>query len=68
MQKWEYLSVGISIMVSDQPQGIIINGKKTPFKGTLPDYYEYLNKLGSEGWEMVTKEGYTCTFKRLIEK
>lgn len=66
MQKWEYLRVSIRMLNSDRPL-LEVNGKEIPFKGKLPEYLDYINKMGKEGWEMVSSENLSYTFKRPIE-
>jgi len=53
MQKWEYLRVE---MARDARVGSVYANGVRVFPGTGikdADFQDYLNKLGSEGWEMV---------------
>jgi len=53
MQKWEYLFVTCSTtMMSNDWKPWLVNGRQPPDwkKQTI---YEYSNKIGEEGWELV---------------
>ena len=70
MQKWEYMVVmGISNLVS------LINGKRAedlkiplfgPIKGK--DVYEFINELGSQGWEAVSITTESSRFTVLLKR
>lgn len=53
MQKWEYLKVGLQWHIDEitrKPVGkIFSNGSEV---GDI-NIYDYLNKLGKDGWEML---------------
>ena len=72
MQKWEYVSIEIKYN-GNRVDYIESNGKEVLGKVLRADSYDYLNKLGKEGWEMVgagissnETHGYYF-FKRPIE-
>jgi hypothetical protein len=68
MQKWEYL------FVSEHRDGCYVNtgsGAKSISEKTVK-FYEYINALGEQGWEMVTaindeNSYWQLAFKRPIE-
>jgi hypothetical protein len=72
MQKWEYLFIEAS-----WEKRIIRpryhNNKEIPDWKSLPEIHEYLNQLGTEGWELVNttfEEGNVnprFAFKRPME-
>lgn len=66
MQKWEYLQVS-TFRTGNKIESITVNGEETPFNKGLPDFFEYINKLGIEGWEMINSSSTTYLFKRPIE-
>ena len=77
MQKWEYIEVIVTFYAGGTIDSVYCNNKvvlNTEYGGhgttaTMSDLYDYLNKLGSEGWEMVTAQtlgNKSFTFKRLI--
>ena len=52
MQKWEYLFV--SAEQSDEYRVRYINGKEVPDWKVGDNIYDFANKLGEEGWELVS--------------
>lgn len=68
MAKWEYIVVrtygGVVMLTNGQEVGKIVNNQPV---GEL--LYEYLNKVGHEGWEVVgmaeTRGGIELVLKRL---
>jgi hypothetical protein len=68
MQKWEYLQVGM-VAAGGHIDTLVVNGKSTAIKPkwSMSDFWEHLNKLGKEGWEMINGGGIVFYFKRPIE-
>lgn len=78
MQKWEYLRLDVFYKepIEGKEQGvksIVVNYDELIFDQTFNELHNYINKLGSEGWELATEKvggGKTHTsyyFKRPIE-
>ena len=64
MQKWEYLFVSIrNSNYNIIPHAYTINGNKVENWEKTETLYEYCNKLGNEGWELVAMDG-NLVFKR----
>lgn len=68
MQKWEYLFVS-----ADQSDGYrvrYVNGKELPEWERGDTIYDFANKMGEEGWELVsapyTSSGLDWATSRLI--
>ena len=69
MNKWEYKVVrtygGVVMLTNGQEVGKIVNNQPV---GQM--YYEYLNELGEEGWEVVgmaeTRGGIELVLKRSL--
>ena len=69
MDKWEYKVVrtygGVVMLTNGQEVGRIVNNQPV---GQM--YYEYLNELGEEGWEVVgmaeTRGGIELVLKRSL--
>jgi hypothetical protein len=55
MQKWEYLRLDVHYKDPKDPgvQSVFSNYDETLSNVTFTDLHNYINKLGSEGWEMV---------------
>jgi hypothetical protein len=61
MQKWEYLVVETYV---DRNRVVkAINGVLEPPKDRI-NFYEYLQTLGDQGWELVGGNDILCYFKR----
>jgi len=54
MQKWEYVEVVVHFLPDGKLDFISENGKTVPFENEIPNRHHYLNKLGREGWDLVT--------------
>jgi len=69
MQKWEYVSVRAQLIpdASLQILEIRLNEKMTNSRASDTDLYDYFNRLGQEGWEMVGVDEKIYYFKRRIE-
>ena len=75
MQKWEYLRVDVQYRDPKDPgvQSIFSNYEETLSNVAFSDLQNYLNKLGSEGWEMVGERAsgerhHAFYFKRPLKK
>ena len=70
MPHWEYLFV--SAEQSDDYRVRYINGKEMPEWERGDDIYTFANKMGDEGWELVsapyTSSGLNWAISRLIFK
>jgi hypothetical protein len=72
MQYWEYLEVSIVTSLSGSGDKavvkvdyVVVNGQPLKPTPTTTDRFQYLNQLGSQGWELVTRDSNnTFTFKR----
>jgi hypothetical protein len=53
MQKWEYLQV-VWTNSQDGSISIISNGQPIVARENILYLYQYLNRLGQEGWELVS--------------
>ena len=68
MQKWEYIYVDVGSS-GDTLGGVWVNGNKEIGNGifsksaSISELWNYLNKLGDDGWEMVTTEAYDRTHR-----
>jgi hypothetical protein len=72
MQKWEYICVSVQHrenihMRESERFEILLNGKITIPKMIYTQAYDYFNKLGEEGWEMVAVNQGGFYFKRPLE-
>ena len=77
MQKWEYLRLDVFYKVTEEGgevKSVVANYSEVLSNIIHPDLHNYINKLGSEGWEMVSERvsaGHQHTsyyFKRPIEE
>jgi hypothetical protein len=68
MQKWEYLIVWLYVTERkdrwDIITDIIVEGKKLSDAWRGKPAEEFLNAIGSEGWELVSRERGSWVFKR----
>jgi hypothetical protein len=67
MQKWEYLSVSADASaVAGRPvlKAHLVNGRELSDWRQGADIYAYVNHLGEQGWELVTREVNNFAFKR----
>lgn len=65
MTKWEYQIITMSITGSDvNPYVKWINGHDKPKDGLR--LYDYLQKMGKEGWELVAVRSLLCFLKRPV--
>ena len=53
MKKWEYCEVTAPMRDDGQSVRVYLNGEAALPESKTSVLYDYLNKLGSEGWEMV---------------
>jgi hypothetical protein len=53
MKKWEYIEVTAPMRDDGKSVRIYLNGEEVVSESKSSVLYEYLNKLGSEGWEMI---------------
>ena len=53
MKKWEYIEVTAPMRDDNKSVRIYLNGKEVQSESAIAALYDFLNKLGSEGWEMV---------------
>ena len=54
MKKWEYIEMTAPMRSDGQSVRIYINGQETVAETQTSALYDYLNKLGKDGWEMVS--------------
>jgi hypothetical protein len=54
MQEWEYLEVTAPMRDDTQSVRIYVNGQEAVSESKTSVLYDFLNKLGKEGWEMVS--------------
>ncbi len=53
MQKWEYIFI-VAGRANETWKAVIVNGKEIKdWKNSAP-LYDYINKMGDEGWELVS--------------
>ncbi|HEX2998610.1 MAG TPA: hypothetical protein VHP14_27565 [Anaerolineales bacterium] len=72
MQKWEYIEVTAPMRDDGKSVRIYLNGEETLPESRVSVLYDFLNKLGKEGWEMINFAFYPNRtafyyFKRLVE-
>ena len=72
MQKWEYIEITAPMRDDGKAVRLYRNGTEAVPEALAASLYDYLNKLGSEGWELVNFAFYPNRtvfyyFKRLIE-
>lgn len=72
MKKWEYIEVTAPMRDDGQSVRVYLNGEEALPESRISVLYEYLNKLGKEGWEMVSFAFYPNKtafyyFKREVE-
>ncbi len=72
MKKWEYIEVTAPMRDDNKSVRIYLNGKEVQSESMTSALYDFLNKLGSEGWEMVNFAFYPNKtafyyFKRAIK-
>ena len=53
MKKWEYIEVTAPMRDDNKTVRIYLNGEEARPESKRAVLYEFLNKLGNEGWEMV---------------
>jgi hypothetical protein len=53
MTKWEYCEVTAPMRDDSKSIRVYLNGVEVLPESKTSVLYEYLNKLGSEGWEMI---------------
>jgi hypothetical protein len=53
MTKWEYIEVTAPMRDDGKSVRIYLNGVESRPESTSTALYEYLNKLGDDGWEMI---------------
>lgn len=54
MKKWEYIEVTAPMREDGKSVRIYHNGEQVVAESKSSALYDYLNKLGEEGWEMVS--------------
>ena len=54
MKKWEYIEVTAPIRDDNKSVRVYLNGEEARPESKRTALYEFLNKLGGEGWEMVS--------------
>ena len=54
MKKWEYIEVTAPMRDDAQSVRIYVNGEQVVPESKSSALYDYLNKLGQDGWEMVS--------------
>ena len=69
MMKWEYKIIGESseVVSLDNRTGPLYLDKSISFPAKIDDAQAILNKLGDDGWEMISTE-YPYIFKRPVMK
>jgi len=58
MQKWEYLRLDVFFEESEaikRVRALMVNYVQTSTNIPFSDLHNYINKLGSEGWELVSE-------------
>jgi|GEM_PF-2430742 hypothetical protein len=75
MQKWEYLRLAVDYKDPKEPgvQSVFSNYDETLSNVTFTDFHNYINKLGSVGWEMAGERAsgerhHAFCFKRALKK
>jgi hypothetical protein len=53
MKKWEYIEVTAPMRDDNQSVRIYLNGEQAVPESQASALYDFLNKLGREGWEMI---------------
>ena len=53
MQKWEYIEITAPMRDDSKSVRVYRNGVEVLPESVTSALYDYLNKLGNEGWEMV---------------
>jgi len=53
MTKWEYCEVTAPMRDDGQSVRIYLNGEQAVAESKTSALYDFLNKLGGEGWEMI---------------
>ncbi|HEX2995803.1 MAG TPA: hypothetical protein VHP14_13340 [Anaerolineales bacterium] len=53
MTKWEYIEVTAPMRDDNQSVRIYLNGEEALSESRTSALYDFLNKLGREGWEMI---------------
>ena len=53
MKKWEYIEVTAPMRDDGQSVRIYLNGQEAVPESKTSALYDYLNKLGKDGWEMI---------------
>ena len=53
MQKWEYIEVTAPMREDGKSVHIYRNGTEALPETMASSLYDYLNKLGNEGWELI---------------
>ena len=54
MQEWEYIEVTVPMRDDGKSVRIYLNGEESLPESKTSVLYEFLNKLGKQGWEMVS--------------
>ena len=54
MQEWQYLVLTMDLAGGDRMRARWKNHAEIPNWKQGPEFYDYLDQLGIEGWEMVT--------------
>jgi hypothetical protein len=80
MKKWEYLEVQPATPFGGGLKAMVVNRRELRNWEQGPDFHEYINQLGAEGWELVTVvqasrlvvmkgkgESYLYVFKREVQ-
>lgn len=72
MQKWEYIEVTAPMREDGKSVRVYRNGTEAIPESMASSLYDYLNKLGNEGWELINFAFYPNRtafyyFKRPIE-
>jgi len=58
MKKWEYIEVTAPMRDDGKSVRIYLNGEEVLPESMTSALYDFLNKLGTEGWEMVNFSFY----------
>ena len=72
MKKWEYIEVTAPMREDGKSVRVYLNGEEALPESRAAALYDYLNKLGKEGWELVSVAFYPNRtafyyFKREVE-